>query len=152
MNAIQTSQKSIDVLMYSMSDPNELSALKDAAKRGVKVRVVLSPSKRIYNSEAVSELQKAGIDVRWFNLAPGMKEMHAKVAVFDGQTVVGGSTNWVHSSNKDNHELGIWMQGAVAGQVERNFDEIWTGQSTEAHQSSVNQLEAHLMDGVARFL
>ncbi|HEY9721269.1 MAG TPA: phospholipase D-like domain-containing protein, partial [Oscillatoriaceae cyanobacterium] len=152
LNAINKSKKSIDVLMYTMSDTGEIDALKAAAQRGVKVRVVLSPSKATYNSKAVEDLEAAGIQVRWFNLAHGQHEMHGKVAVFDGKTVLGGSTNWVHSSAADNHELGVWMQGPVADQVETTFNQIWTTGSRPAQLSKLGQIEAEVMDGVSRFL
>ncbi len=151
--AIQHATKSIDVLMYTMSQPDELAALIAAHDRGVAVRVIMSPSKEAYDILAAEKLRAAGIPVHWFKLAPGMKEMHAKVAVFDGQTVLGGSTNWVHSSAFDNHELGVWMKGAVAGQVEKVFDHDWASGSTPAKPLTLLQkAEAQIMRVVSRFL
>ena len=153
LKAIANSQKSIDLLMYTMGDPTELDALKAAAKRGVHVRVVLSPTKRFYNLEAVRELKEAGIDVRWFKLPPNLNEMHAKVAIFDGKTALGGSTNWVHSSNQDNHELGVWMQGAIVNQMEQTYDQVWKTKTTSISSLSfLSNIDADVMNGVTRII
>ena len=74
------------------------------------------------------------------------------IANFDRQLALGGSTNWVRSSNVDNHELGVWLQGPIAGQVQATFDELWERQTMPIQPFSTwDKLKAYLMDFVGRY-
>jgi phosphatidylserine/phosphatidylglycerophosphate/cardiolipin synthase-like enzyme len=152
VDQIKAANESIDVLMYNMSDVNEIRALQDAHANGRRVRVVLNEN-HAYNLKAAKELQDSGIEVRWFKKPLGIDEMHAKVAIFDGKTVLGGSTNWVHSSSVDNHELGVWLKGPVSGQVDSLYDQIWRTSTKDIPKFSMaDQVKAGLMKAVSRFL
>jgi len=156
LQAINSATKSIDVLMFTLDDPKEIDALKAAAARGVQVRVLLNPGSggllgKSFNIEAVRELTNAGIPVRWFKFPPGENLMHAKVAIFDGETLLGGSTNFVHSANQDNHELGVWLKGPVASQAEATFEDDWQNQSTPVGPLTfANKVMAGVMDVASR--
>jgi cardiolipin synthase len=151
VSAIQNAKSSVDLLLYNLDDPKEIQALIAAKNRGVNVRVILNHETGHtflaklkcqllnLNMNAVKQLKTAGIPVQWFTLAPGIDEMHAKVAIFDGSTVLGGSTNWVTSSNQDNHELGVWLNGPIAGQVEGVYNNLWQSQSTPVPKLSLYQ-------------
>ena len=146
--AIKQAKTSIDLLMYNLDDRKELAALMAARQRGVQVRVVLNPDS--LNWGALLTLKTAGVDVRWFKLPKGIDELHAKVAIFDHQTVLGGSTNWVHSSNFDNHELGVWVGGTIASQVQKTYDDLWQQQTlSPGHLTVGNVLSARLSRDIA---
>lgn len=158
---IQHATKSVDILMFTMDDDREIAALKAAKARGVNVRVILNNSSDkqgeltplgnpFFNIEAVRALQSVGIPVKWFRNPPGTDEMHAKVAIFDRELALGGSTNWVHSSNIDNHELGVWLKGPIADQVQATFDNLWQTQTADVKPLSAwDKLKAFLMDAIA---
>lgn len=127
LNAIQKATDEIDLLMLRMDDDDEMGALEAAHKRGVKVRVILNEDS--FNQYAASRLKAAGVEVKWFKLPKGYDELHAKVAIFDRKTVLGGSTNWVQASNYDNHEMGVWVQGDSADEVQKVYDKLWVNQT-----------------------
>lgn len=62
--------KTVDMTMYQLSDPKAQDALKTAAKRGVKVRVLLDSDPeggggKTVNQAAYNDLKANGVDVRW---------------------------------------------------------------------------------------
>lgn len=127
LNEIQQATDSIDLLMLRMDDDDQMAALEAAHKRGVKVRVILFEDS--YNQYAAMRLQAAGVGIKWFKLPEGYDELHAKVALFDRKTMLGGSHNWVQASNYDNHELGLWMQGESMDEVQKLYDKLWVDQT-----------------------
>lgn len=70
-------------------------------------------------------LQKAGIPVKYFESAPEYFDMHAKVAIFDGKEVLGGSTNWMRGAMRDFNEVGVWVQGPVNKELSTTFEQVW---------------------------
>jgi Protein of unknown function (DUF3089)/PLD-like domain len=67
---ISAAKKSIDMTMYSLSDPRATAALIAAAGRGVEVRVLLNSNAnggggRQVNQAAYDELKKHGVRVEW---------------------------------------------------------------------------------------
>ena len=125
--AIHNATESIDLLMFKMDDDREMAALEAAYQRGVKLRVILNRDS--FNQYAALRLQRAGIPVQWFKLPKGYDELHAKLAIFDHKTVLGGSTNWVQASNYDNHEMGVWVQGESVDSVQKLYDGLWSHQT-----------------------
>lgn len=67
---ISGARVSLDMTMYQLSDAKAQDALKAAAKRGVKVRVLLDSDTQgggnsTMNQAAYSDLATNGVDVRW---------------------------------------------------------------------------------------
>ncbi len=67
---ISSAEKSVDMTMYQLSDPNAQAALISAAKKGVKVRVLLDSDPqggggKTINQAAYSDLQSKGVKVKW---------------------------------------------------------------------------------------
>jgi phosphatidylserine/phosphatidylglycerophosphate/cardiolipin synthase-like enzyme len=87
-----SAKKSIDMEMYELTDTAEESSLAAAAKRGVKVRVLLDKdfSGGTVNSPAYAYLHSHGVAVRW---APAGYIFHIKVTTFDGRTSDVSSAN-----------------------------------------------------------
>jgi phosphatidylserine/phosphatidylglycerophosphate/cardiolipin synthase-like enzyme len=109
--------------IYTLTDPDVLSDLAAARRRGVDVRVLLDPN-QAYNRHAFDVLSAAGVPVRWFPIPAGAL-LHAKIALCDG-TLVLGSANWTYSGLDVNHELDIETSdpGAVGAYVSR-FESDW---------------------------
>ena len=99
---------------YSKSYTDRLLAgLVRAAKRGVKVRIILEESANTRNSqvnknnrETAARLEKKGIDVRFDS--PHITT-HTKVAVIDRRYIFLGSHNLTNSALKYNHELSVFI-------------------------------------------
>ena len=95
-----------------------LRELGDAARRGVRVIVVLEQDARKDstvnrdNRNASERLKKAGVEV-YFDSPK--KTMHTKLAVMDGRYTFIGSHNLTQSALKHNHELSVLVDSpAVA--------------------------------------
>lgn len=101
--AIDASNTSIDVMISAFTRTEVSDALIAADTRGVVVRVVVS---HLFANDAPAQaLFAAGIDVRRDNV-------HDKVMVIDGATVITGSANW--SMNAwSNNENQLWVTNSA---------------------------------------
>jgi cardiolipin synthase A/B len=98
---------SLDLYAEVLRDPQLLDALATAAERGVRVRIIVSPS--VDFAAEVDELSAAGVDVR---LSSSLY-IHAKLIVVDGLRAFVGSQNLSATSLDQNRELGIIVDDPV---------------------------------------
>ena len=110
LNAFTNAQTSIDLMIYLLSDRDAIAALKNAALRGVTVRVLLEQHPCCSSDNAMqravfSELQAARVQVQWSN--PAFSLTHAKMAVVDGVTALVMSQNLTKTSFTFNREANI---------------------------------------------
>jgi phosphatidylserine/phosphatidylglycerophosphate/cardiolipin synthase-like enzyme len=109
--------------VYTLTDPDVLSDLAAAHRRGVDVRVLLDPN-QAYNRHAFDVLSAAGVPVRWYPIPAGAL-LHAKIALCDGVLLL-GSANWTYSGLDVNHELDIETVDPVAvGAYASRFESDW---------------------------
>jgi len=113
--AIGAAQRSIDIEMFVLSDRLVLDALVSAARRGIRLRAVLDPT-QAQNIAAMALLQSAGGAVRFY-LQAGDELLHAKLGIFDRQTVLFGSCNWSRSGFTRNHELDLLIRDTTLARV-----------------------------------
>ena len=122
--AIGAAQHSIDIEMFVLSDRLVLNALASAARRGVRVRAILDPTQP-QNAAAIAELQPSGALMRSYVQA-GDELLHAKLGIFDRQTVLFGSCNWSRSGFTRNHELDLLVRdAALAGVFLSRLEQDW---------------------------
>ncbi|MEA2683596.1 MAG: cardiolipin synthase [Chloroflexota bacterium] len=120
---IQAARRSIEIEMFVMTDGATMSALEAAARRGVGVRILFDPGQDL-NQVAMARLRVAGIRCRFYRTSG--ENLHAKVAVVDGEHLVLGSANWTASGFRHNHELDIVLvDGVLAGAVGARMDADW---------------------------
>jgi len=122
---IKNARGSIDLAMgYFFPHGRMLRALKRAAKRGVRVRLLFSqktdvPMARWAARALYGGLLGAGAEV--WEYVPAM--MHAKLAIAD-DTVVAGSANLDVRSGRINYELVVVLKDAeLAAQARANFED-----------------------------
>ncbi len=97
--------------MYLFTDPELISVTIAAARRGLEVRVLLDANRLpleldlhgFPNKKTIHRLTNANIPIRVYCCEPG-QEMHMKVALFDEDKVILGSTNWTRGSFTVNSE------------------------------------------------
>jgi len=87
---ISEASRTVDMTMYQLSDAKAQDALKAAAKRGVKVRVLLDSDPQggggpAQNGPAYSDLTSGGVEVRW---AWSGTLWHQKSLVRDGDSAL----------------------------------------------------------------
>jgi phosphatidylserine/phosphatidylglycerophosphate/cardiolipin synthase-like enzyme len=91
VNVLMKAQKDIRMMIYEMGQGGILDAIKQKAAAGVQVRVMLDQGAGS-NQSYFTEMQAAGIDVRWSD--PKFPYMHAKFFVVDGQEAVISTGNY----------------------------------------------------------
>lgn len=123
LRAIDTAQSSIRIANPYLTDPEVMNHLIAAAKRGVKVQLVLPA---INDAGMVHELERswyqalndAGAEV--FEYPDRMA--HEKVATFDGKVSTIGSSNLDARSLLSNDECNVWSaDSAVAAELDRRL-------------------------------
>ena len=131
INAAQAGER-IDMAAFYLSDRHIIRALKDAAQRGVLVRVLLDPAKEAFGREKNGvpnrpvghELKRAGVEVRW--CATRGEQCHSKWVLHQdlhGQaTMLLGSTNFTRRNLRNfNLETSVVLRGPIG------FTALWQG-------------------------
>ena len=77
--------------MYNFKYKKFVKALKNAAKRGVKVKIYYYKKKVEFNKK--------------IQIIKIKKKLHTKIAIFDKKKVVFGSLNWTKDSFVNNYEV-----------------------------------------------
>lgn len=122
---INAARHSIDMEMYELKDTAAERDLAAAARRGVRVRVLLDRdySGAYENAPAYSYLRAHGVRVRW---APPHYIFHIKATSFDARTAdvsTGNLTAEYYSSTRD--ATVIDTAPAQVGAIERTFANDW---------------------------
>lgn len=125
LDFIQRAKKSIDISMFFLTDMKAATALKDAAKRGVKIRLIYDALAAAHAASKHSWLRDQGIDVRVENWGG---KMHMKTAVADNIDVILGSLNWSTSGALKNDENTIVIRGnrKLGSEMAGYFARLWS--------------------------
>ncbi|MGI8913387.1 MAG: phospholipase D-like domain-containing protein [Chloroflexota bacterium] len=108
VDAINHSQKSIDMTMYLLTDREVIAALKGSVTRHVRVRALLEQhpvGNGPGNQGIYDDLHAAGVDVKWSN--PAFRLTHEKSLVLDGSSALITTANLTFSSVTSNREYGM---------------------------------------------
>jgi len=144
VQVFEAAKSSIDLSIYQLQERRVVAALKNAAARGVTVRVMLEPKTVGGSNESAmeAELSRAKITVHKtpakFDSSHNVD--HAKFAIIDGRELLVGTGNMVRSglggvtddvyANRD-----FWIEDARAtqiGEAKKLFEADWAQQSTSA--------------------
>lgn len=129
ISVINGAEETLDIAIYSLTHPDIVAAIRDAAKRGVAVRLI---EDRIQaggksQTEALKLLGSAGVALKQ-NKHSGL--MHLKVTIADGKVVTGGSFNYSKSASTNNDEvLTVYNQKQIAEDFTKRFEEMWKDDS-----------------------
>lgn len=107
LQQVAAAQRTITVCMFTFKDDRIARALRDAARRGVKV-LLIAEKKQADTTQADETVASGGPNARVViaaNTSSPYSAMHHKFAVFDEQRVITGACNWTstafNSSNED---------------------------------------------------
>ena len=110
--SIDKAKRSINIAMYSFTNHTIAKHLKNAAKRGVKISILLDYKQNVNDPYSqIGYLAKyKNIDIYTIKGLPSKKRdfngiMHIKMAVIDHSTIVFGSANWTNSAFRYNYEV-----------------------------------------------
>lgn len=121
---INTSTKTLDVAIYSITHPGITAAIIAAQTRGVKVRMVVDRQQSLGNSSLTGQLTAAHINLRIGNLQ-GI--MHDKYTLVDMRSVEAGSFNYSNNATVNNAENQIYLNDpTTVAKYENNFQILWT--------------------------
>lgn len=117
--AISKAKSAITVLAYSYTSEPIEAALVAAARRKVRVRIVVDRSQRTARGSMAASAARAGIEVRY----DGRHAIaHQKVIVIDGREVWCGSFNWTKAAEHSNSEdLVRIVDPAIAAKYASNW-------------------------------
>src|SRR5450432_2146025 len=155
VDAIEAAKKSIKIKMFVFSDPDLISAVVAAKKRGVDVQVMLNPARRTgeeENGETRKLLEAAGIEVKDSN--PKFGITHEKSMVIDEETAFIKSLNWATKN------LTVTRDYAVTTSHKHEVDEVIAGFVADWNRTDFDPGEhAHMIwcigngrDRIARFI
>ncbi|MEJ2707012.1 MAG: phospholipase D-like domain-containing protein [Anaerolineales bacterium] len=130
---IRGAKQSIYFLAYSYTSDEIALAMIDRAKAGVTVAGVFETSQFRSNTGTEFEhLLSAGVDVR---LDGNPRNMHHKVIILDGQTVVTGSYNFSASAEDRNDENTLVIHSPeIAAQFMAEYQRIFAASQAEISQ------------------
>jgi mitochondrial cardiolipin hydrolase len=130
--AVNRARNSLDIAVYSITQPDIAATIQQAHARGVRVRIVSDAQQsNDYHSE-IGFFRSHGIAVRLSGGFRGQRSyMHNKFAVFDNKLVETGSYNWTTSASSYNYENAIFIEDPeVAARYEKEFQHLWA----QAHE------------------
>ncbi len=132
LDGINNSEKTIDMAIYGYSSTREIeTALKNAIKRGVKIRLVYdldSKGGNIYpETGRITEIIKAGKSDRASLSANSI--MHNKFYIFDNKKVITGSANLSHTdmSGFNTNSILVINSPKVAEIYKAEFEQMYGG-------------------------
>jgi phosphatidylserine/phosphatidylglycerophosphate/cardiolipin synthase-like enzyme len=124
LSIINKAEKSILVAAFSFTSTPVAKALTNAARRGVKVRVVADKEANSKGYTAVAFLAGRGVPVR---LNGAYNHMHHKFMVTDGKHVQTGSFNYTRAAAEKNAEnvLVVRDDPALAAKYAAEWERLW---------------------------
>lgn len=112
LKKIDNSKKSIDIAIYSFTHKGISKALQNAAKRGVKVAIIYDKKSNQNNNYSTLAYLAKYKNIEAYTLEGELSKnrkyrgsMHVKLAIFDKNEVVFGSSNWSNSAFTISYEL-----------------------------------------------
>lgn len=120
---IQRANRSIHIMVFSITLNSVGDALISAHRRGIDVRILIDRNTVDAAGSEYGRLKAAGIPVR-LHTTKGL--MHNKVAVIDGYVAITGSYNWTNDAETENNENILIIRNAkIASTFESEFQKIW---------------------------
>ncbi|PJN91059.1 phospholipase D family protein [Bacillus sp. mrc49] len=136
----------IHLAMFYIADREVVEALTDAAKRGVKIQMILDPNQNAFGSEKIglpnlpvaAEFEKLGdenISIRWYKT--DKEQFHTKLMMIQKEKetiVLGGSANYTSRNLDDfnleaNVEIHAPNDADISYDVADYFQRLWTNRN-----------------------
>jgi len=130
---LASARASVCVALCEMGRTDLVDALVACHERGLSVRVLLDPLVSYpwlpaapLNAGAVDTLLRAGVPVHFYHLGRDVLRLHLKMALFDGERAVAGSTNWTKAGFGWVRETDIELVGGAAVvRMQAQFEADW---------------------------
>lgn len=135
--AIKNTQRTLDIAAFEFNSPAITSAVLDAKRRGVQVRIVADNEHTIEDDDStLKQVVDAGVPVVYDQRSAFM---HNKFMIMDGATVWTGSTNWTINDvyRNNNNTLTLRSRRAVET-YQAEFNEMFSSKSFGPRSSASN--------------
>ncbi|MFM1801376.1 MAG: Phospholipase precursor [Planctomycetota bacterium] len=120
---IRSAKVSIDLCVFTITDNRLTESVLDAARRGLKVRVITDDMKTEDLGSDIERIAAAGVPVK---LDRSPFHMHHKFAVFDRTTALTGSYNWTRNASEENMEnLLVTRERQIVQPFIDEFERLW---------------------------
>jgi cardiolipin synthase A/B len=155
VDAINAAKKSIRVKMFVFSDPDLLQGVIAAHRRGVKVRIMLNPTRRDgqeENQQSRQLLRKAGVEVIDSN--PRFDLTHEKSMVVDDKTAFVKSLNWDTKNLTETRDYAVVTDhGHEVKEILECFEADWERKDFDAGPNArLIWCEGNGRDRIAHFI
>lgn len=133
INTIKDSTKTIDIAIYSFTNKEISKAIRDAAKKGTKVRIIYDeksnkdPNKSTIGYLAkLKNIQVCTLDGKLSQNKKYTGLMHLKMSIIDNKKLILGSANWSKSAFETNYENLIIMENnEFISKAKNAFDDMF---------------------------
>lgn len=125
ISVINSAQKTLDIAIYSITNSKIGSAIMQAHRSGVAVRLITDREQASgqYQKALLKSFIKAGIPVK-IDTHSGL--MHLKVTIADGKIATTGSYNYTKSAEETNDEVFVILRDEKAAKdFGTEFEKMW---------------------------
>lgn len=131
---INEAKKDINISIFFLTHKTITTALADAHRRGVKIRIIIDSTGASNEYSKHQILRTIGIEVKVEDFGG---KMHAKIASFDKDNLIIGSTNWTSAGEIKNDENMIVIEKApgMVREYNRWFNNLWDSIGNESLQN-----------------
>ncbi len=120
---VMSAEKSLDIAIYDLNLAPMTNHFLDAAKKGLKVRVLVDRRQAMTEKSLVPKLVASGADVR---LGKQRGIMHNKFVIVDGKMIETGSFNFTNGAAFSNNENQLYLADpAIVKRYRDRFEELW---------------------------
>ncbi len=133
LRSIDTAKFKIDAAIYSFTHKAIAKKLANAAKRGVKIRILFDRESNIRNRRSQIGYLSKFRNIHTYLISGKVRKskkrgyglMHMKLMVIDGRYIIFGSANWTYSAFGVNREiLAIAEDYSKAAILERTIEKL----------------------------
>lgn len=133
LKSIDLSKYKIDVAIYSFTNHVIAKHLKNAAKRGVKIRIIFDKESNLNNKRSQLRYLAKYRNIKTFVVSgkPYKRKkddfglMHMKLMIIDNKRVILGSANYSYSAFYKNYELLFFKDDyAIAKKAEKFYERV----------------------------
>jgi hypothetical protein len=140
VHAIDRAEHSINLTVFRMDDPIIQSALVEAEKRGVRVRLLIAGSARGWedkNHKLLKDAKKAGIETKEPSGDSKKARYHYKVMTVDNSVALVFTFNPTRENLHYTRDFGVEVYDpSVASEINRLFDADWYDASFTPNENS----------------
>ncbi|MDU7692684.1 MAG: phospholipase D-like domain-containing protein [Helicobacter sp.] len=129
-SSIKNAKNSVDIAIYSFTHKDIAKSIREAAKQGVKVRIIYDKSQldskfsTIGNLSAIRNINTCVLRGIGSGNISGI--MHQKLLIIDGSKIAFGSANWSKNAFTNNYEILYFTDNAkLASKINSSFREMW---------------------------